>query len=79
VAGRVDMIRADLSSTSDTARAARVIMALTSRISVLANNAGGAAKSIAITPDGNEVKVASNHLGPFLLTRLTVSLNTAVR
>jgi len=70
VAGRVDMIQADLSSMSDTVRAAKEIMALTPRISILANNAGGAAKSIAITPEGNEETFASNHLGPFLLTQL---------
>jgi NAD(P)-dependent dehydrogenase (short-subunit alcohol dehydrogenase family) len=68
--GRIDMIRADLSLMSDTFRAAREIVTLAPHITVLANNAGGAAKSIAITPEGNEETFASNHLGPFLLTQL---------
>jgi NAD(P)-dependent dehydrogenase (short-subunit alcohol dehydrogenase family) len=68
--GHVNMIQADLSSMSDTARAAKEIAELAPRISVLANNAGGAAKAIALTPEGHEETFASNHLGPFLLTQL---------
>src|ERR1700761_8077990 len=39
--GQVDMIRADLSLLADAERAAREIAALTDRIDVLVNNAGG--------------------------------------
>ena len=68
--GRIDMIRADLSLMREAARAAAEIAALAPRIDVLANNAGGAAKTRAITAEGNEETFAGNHLGPFLLTEL---------
>jgi NAD(P)-dependent dehydrogenase (short-subunit alcohol dehydrogenase family) len=64
----VDMLRADLSSLADTARVAQELMARTDRIDVLINNAGGVAKQLKMTPEGNEATFASNHLGPFLLT-----------
>jgi NAD(P)-dependent dehydrogenase (short-subunit alcohol dehydrogenase family) len=66
--GRVDMIRADLALLSDAARAAREIAALTDRVDVLVNNAGGMAKEQIVTPEGLEANFSSNHLGPFLLT-----------
>ncbi|AMM21173.1 short-chain dehydrogenase [Frondihabitans sp. PAMC 28766] len=40
------------------------------RIDVLANNAGGLVSHRAITADGFERSLQSNHLAPFLLTRL---------
>jgi NAD(P)-dependent dehydrogenase (short-subunit alcohol dehydrogenase family) len=64
----VDVIRADLALLADAARAARQITALTDRVDVLVNNAGGMAKQQVITPEGNEENFAGNHLGPFLLT-----------
>lgn len=66
--GAVDMIRADLSLMSEAARAARDIAALTERIDVLVNNAGGMAKAKVVTSEGYEANFAGNHLGPFLLT-----------
>ncbi|HMK87311.1 MAG TPA: SDR family NAD(P)-dependent oxidoreductase, partial [Steroidobacteraceae bacterium] len=66
--GRVDMIRADLALLADAARAAREVAALTDRIDVLVNNAGGMAKEKVITPEGLEANFSGNHLGPFLLT-----------
>lgn len=65
---RIDMIRADLSVMSEADRAAREIAALTDRIDVLINNAGGTSSAIAMTAEGNEAVFASNHLAPFLLT-----------
>jgi NAD(P)-dependent dehydrogenase (short-subunit alcohol dehydrogenase family) len=65
---KVDMIRADLALMADAARAAREIAALTDRIDVLVNNAGGMAKAKVITKEGYEENFAGNHLGPFLLT-----------
>ena len=62
------MIRADLSLLADAARVAREITALTDRIHVLINNAGGMAKAEVITPEGYEGNFVGNHLGPFLLT-----------
>jgi NAD(P)-dependent dehydrogenase (short-subunit alcohol dehydrogenase family) len=76
---RVDMILADLSLMSDAARAAREVHALTGRIDVLLNNAGGVVKERVVTPDGNESTFAGNHLGHFLLTnRLLPLLRAAV-
>lgn len=40
------------------------------RIDVLANNAGGLVSKRAMTVDGHERTLQSNHLAPFLLTRL---------
>jgi NAD(P)-dependent dehydrogenase (short-subunit alcohol dehydrogenase family) len=66
--GKVDMLRADLALLADTALLAREIAALTDRVDVLVNNAGGMTKSQTITAEGNEESFAGNHLGPFLLT-----------
>lgn len=65
---RADMLQADLSLMADAARAAREIAALTPRVDVLLNNAGGMAKEKVITAEGFEGNFAGNHLGPFLLT-----------
>jgi NAD(P)-dependent dehydrogenase (short-subunit alcohol dehydrogenase family) len=72
--GPVDMIRADLSLMADAARAASEIGALTDRIDVLVNNAGGMSKRQVITPEGHEENFAGNHLGPFLLTTRLIPL-----
>lgn len=78
--GRVDMIRADLSRMAEATRAADGIAALTPRIDVLINNAGGMANRMVVTPEGLEENFAGNHLGPFLLTnRLLPLLRTAAR
>lgn len=63
-----EMLRVDLSSMADTARMAGEIFARTARIDALLNNAGGMAKELVITPEGNEALFAGNHLGHFLLT-----------
>lgn len=65
---RIDMIRGDLSLLSDTARMADEIKALTGKVHALLCNAGGARADYIITPEGNEVTFAGNHLGHFLLT-----------
>jgi NAD(P)-dependent dehydrogenase (short-subunit alcohol dehydrogenase family) len=72
--GKVNMIRADLALMADAARAARDISALTDRIDVLVNNAGGMAKRKVITSEGFEENFAGNHLGPFLLTNRLLPL-----
>lgn len=74
----IEMIRADLTLMADTVRAANEIIALTDRIDVLLNNAGGVAKARVLTAEGNEATFAGNHLGHFLLTkRLLPLLRTA--
>lgn len=72
--GQVDMIRADLSLLADAARAAREVAALTDRIDVLVNNAGGMARQKVVTREGFEANFSSNHLGPFLLTNRLLPL-----
>lgn len=72
--GRIDMLRADLAQLAEAARAAREISALTDRIDVLVNNAGGMAKEKVVTREGLEANFASNHLGPFLLTQRLLPL-----
>lgn len=77
-AGRADMLTADLSELRDTARLADQIAALTDRIDVLINNAGGLVPIHRLTAEGLEVTFAGNYLGHFLLTkRLLPSLRAA--
>lgn len=72
--GKVDMVRADLSLLSDTARMADEIAALTPRVDVLLNNAGGVLDKLTITAEGNDASFAGNHLGHFLLTERLLPL-----
>ncbi len=67
---QIDVLRADLALLADARRVAGEIAALTDRIDVLLNNAGGMAHEKVITAEGFEENFASNHLGPFLLTTL---------
>ena len=76
----VDMILGDLSLMSDSARMAKEIMALTDKVHLLLNNAGGVRADKVITPEGNEATFAGNHLGHFLLTnRLMPCLRAAAK
>jgi NAD(P)-dependent dehydrogenase (short-subunit alcohol dehydrogenase family) len=70
---RVDLIRGDLALMSDTARMADEIAALTDKVHVLLNNAGGVRAERVITEEGNEATFAGNHLGHFLLTHRLMS------
>lgn len=71
---RTDMIRVDLALMADSARAADQICALTDRVDVLINNAGGTARERVVTAEGNEATFAGNHLGHFILTRRLLPL-----
>jgi NAD(P)-dependent dehydrogenase (short-subunit alcohol dehydrogenase family) len=73
-AGKVDMLRANLSLMADAARVADEIAGLTDRVHLLVNNAGGMAKEKIITAEGYEENFAGNHLGPFLLTQKLLPL-----
>jgi NAD(P)-dependent dehydrogenase (short-subunit alcohol dehydrogenase family) len=66
--GAVTVLRADLALMRDAAELAGQIAALTDRVDVLINNAGGMVKDKVITAEGLESCFAGNHLGPFLLT-----------
>ena len=68
---RVDVLLADLSDLSQVRRAAAEFNARYPRLDVLVNNAGllfGAERQV--SADGYELGLATNHLGPFLLTAL---------
>ena len=68
---RVDVLLADLADLTQVRRAAAEFSARYPRLDVLVNNAGlifGAERQL--SPDGHELGVATNHLGPFLLTSL---------
>ena len=65
---KVDMLCADLAVMAEVERAAEEITALTDRIDVLINNAGGMAAEQVMTEEGLEENFAGNFLGPFLLT-----------
>jgi retinol dehydrogenase-12 len=68
---RVDILLADLADLSQVRRAAAEFNARYPRLDVLVNNAGlilGAERQL--SPDGYELGLATNHLGPFLLTSL---------
>ena len=68
---RVDVLLADLADLSQVRRAAAEFNARYPRLDVLVNNAGllfGAERQLSV--DGNELGLATNHLGPFLLTAL---------
>lgn len=72
---RVDMALADLSSLQEVRDVAAEINAQYPRLDVLVNNAGlmlGAEREV--SADGYELTLATNHLGPFLLTSLLLDL-----
>jgi len=73
-----DMIRVDLALLGAAKRAADEIAALSSRVDVLINNAGGTARQRVVTAEGNEETFAANHLGHYVLTgRLLPLLHAA--
>ncbi|WP_258058957.1 SDR family NAD(P)-dependent oxidoreductase [Rathayibacter rathayi] len=65
-----DPFLADFDRLDDVRALADVLLERYERIDVLANNAGGLVSHRAETVDGHERTVQSNHLAPFLLTRL---------
>ncbi|WP_201984668.1 SDR family NAD(P)-dependent oxidoreductase [Hymenobacter rubidus] len=68
---QVDILLADLADQSQVRRVAAEFNARYPRLDVLVNNAGlilGAARQV--SPEGHELGLATNHLGPFLLTSL---------
>lgn len=72
--GAFTMLHADFDSMADVKRLAGEVMALTPRLDVLINNAGGVRDRIIRTDEGNEATFAANHLAPFLLTRKLLPL-----
>ncbi len=66
----VELIVADLASQADIRRLAESFRARHERLDLLINNAGSAFPERRLSPDGLEMSLAVNHLGPFLLTNL---------
>ena len=66
----IEFLQADFSSLAEVRRLAATVMARTSHIDVLINNAGGMFVNRAVSKDGYELTFAVNHLAPFLLTQL---------
>ena len=60
---KVTMLVADLSLLATAARISRDIAALTDRVHVLLNNAGGMSTGMIMTTEGFEQNFAGNHLG----------------
>jgi NAD(P)-dependent dehydrogenase (short-subunit alcohol dehydrogenase family) len=72
--GEATMLQADLSLMAEVSRLVEEVAALTDRIDVLINNAGGMVKTLELTKEGLETCFAGNHLGPFLLTNRLLPL-----
>jgi retinol dehydrogenase 12 len=66
----VEMMIADLSSMAEVRRLAREFLDRHNRLDVLINDAGAVFMDRQVSSDGNEMSLALNHLGPFLLTHL---------
>jgi NAD(P)-dependent dehydrogenase (short-subunit alcohol dehydrogenase family) len=63
-------VTVDFARLADVRRAAADVAALSPRIDLLLNNAGGIFPGPVTTEDGHELTVQVNHLAPFLLTHL---------
>jgi NAD(P)-dependent dehydrogenase (short-subunit alcohol dehydrogenase family) len=70
----VQMLLADLSVLADVRRVAGKVHELLPRLDVLVNNAGTHDLRPAVSADGFDRMIATNHLGPFLLTHLLADL-----
>lgn len=66
---KVDFLRGDFTEMADVKRVAAEIKALTPRLDVLINNAGGVRDALYRTSEGLEATMAANHFAPFVLTR----------
>lgn len=66
---KVDFVRGDFNLMSEVRDVADKIRAMTSRVNVLINNAGGVRDRCERTAEGLEATFAANHLAAFLLTR----------
>ena len=71
---QVDLLIADMSSQASVRALAEQIQQKYPRLDVLVNNAGGGAPAATLSADGIEMTLATNHLGPALLTLLLLDL-----
>ena len=70
----VDLLIADMSSQASVRALAEEIRRKYARLDVLVNNAGGCAATRKLSADGIEMTLATNHVGPALLTILLLEL-----
>ncbi|MBQ1101156.1 SDR family NAD(P)-dependent oxidoreductase [Streptomyces sp. b94] len=68
------MLLADLSALRDVRRVAEEVYRFLPRLDVLVNNAGTHDLYPRVSADGFDAMIATNHLGPFLLTNLLADL-----
>jgi retinol dehydrogenase 12 len=66
----LEVVPGDLSLQSSVRAAAADVLGRTDRLDVLVNNAGIVARSMGRTAEDHDVMLATNQLGPFLLTEL---------
>jgi len=71
-ATNVAIVAGDLASMASVRSAGEALLDVAGRIDVLVNNAGIVARHPRITDDGFDEMLASNYLGPFLLTHLVM-------
>ena len=67
---RVEVVHCDLADLSSVRTAARTVAEQFTPIDRLINNAGIASTRRRVSAQGHELTFATNHLGPYLLTRL---------
>jgi retinol dehydrogenase-12 len=67
-------IALDLASFASVDAAAKDVLARTSRLDILMNNAGIMAVPAAVTVDGYEIQFGTNHMGHALLTKLLLPI-----
>ncbi len=67
---RLEVIHCDLADLQSVRAAAHAVLARGARIDRLINNAGMVSTRRRVSAQGHELTFATNHLGPFLLTRL---------
>jgi NAD(P)-dependent dehydrogenase (short-subunit alcohol dehydrogenase family) len=66
----IEVLECDLASLDSVRRCARAVQESSPRLRLLINNAGTVSVGHRMSADGYELTFATNHLGPFLLTRL---------
>jgi retinol dehydrogenase 12 len=71
---QIEVLTADISRLGQVRALAAEVQDRHDRLDVLINNAGVAKFRQELTPDGLGVTLATNHLGPFLLTNLLLDL-----
>ena len=69
---KLSEVSMDLADLGSVRRAAKEILAAHPKIHALINNAGFVGGPRIITPEGAELHLAANHIGPFLFTNLLV-------